>query len=196
LNIEALLQLAPDRQANLLRYWIRTSGMSAPSERVLQQVLARARRCPASRHALVRWGHAEVRRYRNRLVLQEWAPAAPAGWEATWDPSTALEIPATGWVLRTQTTIGRGLSRSRIAHAALQVRFRRGGERCRLRGHTHKVKKLLQAAGIPPWERARLPLVYVGDDLAAIGDRWICEPYAARPEEPGMLLVLDRVTAR
>lgn len=196
LSIELLSQLAPDRQANLVRYWIRTGGMSAPSERVLQQILARVRRCPASRHALIRWGNAEVRRYRNRLVLQPWARPVPAGWEATWDPTTTLEIPATGWTLRAQTTVGNGLSRSRIAGGALHVRFRRGGERCRVRGHTHKVKKLLQEAGVPPWERARLPLVYVGAELAAIGDRWVCEPYAAHPEEPGVLLVLDRAAAR
>jgi tRNA(Ile)-lysidine synthase len=196
LNIELLLQFAPDRQANLLRYWIRTGGMNAPSERVLQQILARVGRCPVSRHALIRWGNAEVRRYRNRLVLQPWARPVPAGWEATWDPTTTLEIPATGWSLRAQTTVGSGLSRSRIGDGALHVRFRRGGERCRVRGHTHKVKKLLQEAGVPPWERARLPLVYVGAELAAIGDRWVCEPYAAHPEEPGMLLVLDGAAAR
>lgn len=195
LSIEALLPLPAERQANLLRYWVRMSGVDAPSEPVLQQILAQVRRCPVSRHALIRWGNAEVRRYRDRLLLRQWAPPAPAGWEATWDPATTLEIPATGWTLRAQTATGAGLARSRIAHRSLRVRFRRGGERCRVRGHTHKVKKLLQEAGIPPWERARLPLIYIGAELVAIGDRWICDPYAARAEEPGVLLVLDRSAA-
>lgn len=195
LNIEAMLRLEPERQTNLVRYWIRTRGTPSPSERVLRQILDRARRRPASRHAVVRWRDVEVRRYRNFLVFQPADRSPPIDWESSWNLATALEIPETGWRLRTQATRGAGLATARVTGNTVHVRFRRGGERCRVRGHTHKVKKLLQEAGIPPWERARLPLVFIDGDLAAIGDRWICEPYAARPGEPGVMLVLERAAA-
>ncbi|MFN3919658.1 MAG: TilS substrate C-terminal domain-containing protein [Methylohalobius sp.] len=36
--------------------------------------------------------------------------------------------------------------------------------------------------------RARLPLIYLGGELAAVADLWICEPFAAKPDEIGVTL--------
>jgi hypothetical protein len=38
-----------------------------------------------------------------------------------------------------------------------------------------------------------LPLVYVDDELAAVGDLWACEPFAARLGEEALRLVLEPV---
>ena len=196
LVVSAVASLSPERQANLLRYWIRTQDVSAPSDTVLRQILARLRQQPLTRHAVVRWRDGEVRRYRDRLAFFIGAAATPPAWEAVWTPTTVLEIPGASLCLRALPAIGAGLSRARLEGKELHVRLRRGGERCRVRGHQHKVKKLLQEAGVPPWERAQLPLIYVDDALVAIGDRWICEPYGAQADEPGLLLVLEKNDAR
>ena len=193
LAISRVLLLSPERQANLVRHWVRANGVSAPSEPVLRQILARLRSDPQTRHATVAWANVEARRYRDRLTLRVAVPDVADDWEAAWEPGAALVIPGAPWQLRAQPAIGAGVSRACIAGKTLRVRLRRGGERCLLRGHHHKVKKLLQEAGVPPWERARLPLLYVDDDLAAIGDRWVCEPYGARADEPGLVLVLERL---
>jgi hypothetical protein len=34
--------------------------------------------------------------------------------------------------------------------------------------------------------------VYVGEDLAAMGDRFVCDPYAARAGESGWVLEIER----
>ena len=59
--------------------------------------------------------------------------------------------------------------------AQLTLRARRGGERLRpgARARTQAVKSLLQAAKIPVDERARMPLLFAGDRLISVGDRWI-----------------------
>ncbi|OGI52491.1 MAG: tRNA lysidine(34) synthetase TilS [Candidatus Muproteobacteria bacterium RIFCSPHIGHO2_02_FULL_65_16] len=197
-SLPALLRLAPARQRNLIRLWIRARGLRPPAEIVLEQILEQARRTPRTRHAAVRWPEAEIRRYRDTLVLL----APPAGPESPlalpWDPAAPLDIPALGARLRAVPAVGAGLARARIGPNLLTVRLRRGGESCRLPGreHHHKLKKLFQEAGVPPWERRRLPLIYVNDDLAAIGDRWVCEPYAARADEPGLVLILETAAAR
>lgn len=51
---------------------------------------------------------------------------------------------------------------------------RRGGERLRERpgGPSRPLKKWLQEQGVPPWERERLPLVYRGEWLVAVGEIW------------------------
>ncbi|MFL6649551.1 MAG: tRNA lysidine(34) synthetase TilS [Sulfurifustaceae bacterium] len=196
IDVSRLREFSPERRANLLRCWIRSHGVSAPAERVLRQILACVERRPATQQARVQWGAAEVRRYRDRLSLHTVGSRAPVDWEAPWDPVVALEIPGAGWRLRARATTGAGLARARIEGVELRVRMRRGGERLRVRGHSHKVKKLLQEAGIPPWERAQLPLIYVGDVLAAVGDRWVSDEFAACADEPGVMLVLERADAR
>ena len=51
------------------------------------------------------------------------------------------------------------------------------------------LKKRFQSLGIPPWERGRIPLVYSGDVLAAIGSVWINPRLAASPGAPGWRVV-------
>jgi tRNA(Ile)-lysidine synthase len=68
-----------------------------------------------------------------------------------------------------------GILHEQWIKARVDVRFRDGGEKIRLPGRqgSHLLKKLFQEAGIPPWERAAIPLIYLDGTLAAVGDRWI-----------------------
>ena len=54
-----------------------------------------------------------------------------------------------------------------------------GGERIRPKGHaqTHSLKKLLQEAGIVPWQRAKIPLLCCDDRVVAVGDLWIAADF-------------------
>ena len=65
----------------------------------------------------------------------------------------------------------------------LRLAARKGGEKIRLDGqsHTKKLKKLLQEEGIVPWMRDRVPLIYSGDELVAVGDLWVAAEAAASP---------------
>ena len=51
-----------------------------------------------------------------------------------------------------------------------EVRFRKDGQRVRLKGkkHSRLLKKLLQDFKIPPWERDRLRMYYINDNLIAM----------------------------
>jgi tRNA(Ile)-lysidine synthase len=57
----------------------------------------------------------------------------------------------------------------------IALRPRGGGEKLRPgpRARTQSLKSLMQAAKIPVDERARLPLLFSGDRLIGIADRWI-----------------------
>lgn len=56
----------------------------------------------------------------------------------------------------------------------LTVRLRRGGERLRPVGdaHTRELRDLFQQANLPPWQRTACPLIYDGETLLAVADRW------------------------
>lgn len=192
LKVSALQTLSAERVVNVLRYWIRAQTGKAPPEPVLREIRARIARTPRTHHAAVRWAGVEVRRYRDRLSMVRSVSAPLRDWEVPWDLSGVVEIPGMGWRLSARATTGAGISQAGVAGRDVRVRLRRGGERCRWRGHRREVKKLLQEAGIPPWERGHWPLIYADDDLVAIGDRWVCEPYAARVDEKGWVLELRR----
>ncbi|HEY5789299.1 MAG TPA: tRNA lysidine(34) synthetase TilS, partial [Gammaproteobacteria bacterium] len=80
-----------------------------------------------------------------------------------------------------------------LGAAPLRVRLRRGGESLQPLGQAHRrtLKRLLQEAGVPPWQRGRLPLVYLGERLVAVADRWLEAGCAAAPGEAGLALQWD-----
>ncbi|VVM21909.1 tRNA(Ile)-lysidine synthetase (EC, partial [uncultured Gammaproteobacteria bacterium] len=55
-----------------------------------------------------------------------------------------------------------------VAH--FSIRYRNAAQRIKLPGKTHSqsLKKVLQEAGIPPWERNALKMYYIKDELRAM----------------------------
>jgi tRNA(Ile)-lysidine synthase len=189
LSVVALGNLAEHRQRNALRMWLKKKGYLPPSDAHLNTLLEQIRRPSRSRRACVSWPGVEVWRYRDLLVAVPALPAADEHLDVPWDLRTVLDIPGVGQ-LRAEPVNGRGLVPARLK-GSLHVRLRQGGERCVLPGrkHHHLLKKLLQAASVPPWERARLPLFYAGNELVAVADRWTCAPFAAGPDEVGLVIL-------
>lgn len=160
-SLLALARLSRPQQRLVLRLWLQRRGFRMPDEGVLEQVCDAV--VPAREYAtpVVAVDGGEVRRYRDHLHALRLAALPPADWEVAWDGVAPLRLPD-----------GRLLHRLRgePPAAGWRVRFRRGGERYRpgpLRP-SRDLKTLLQEAGLPPWERARLPLVFAGDELVAL----------------------------
>lgn len=185
----ALLARPTAERAGLLRRWLRRLGLPLPQARHLRELCALAEAGEAA-GGRVGWPGAEVRRYRGRLhAMAALPPAPPAGHRLPWGESPVLVTPC-GRLERLQTT-GFGVSRARADGARWEVGFRAGGERCRppgRAGHSAPLKKILQEQGVAPWERERLPLLYLDGELAAVGDRFVCLPFTAGPGEPGWRL--------
>ena len=194
LSITAASHLSPARRRNLLRHWLIQCGFAAPSLVHLQE-LERATATLRTRHARVTWPGVEVRRYRDTLFALPSLPPVPASLDLPWDVSRPLRVPSLGLELRMREHRGRGLARARLAGADVRIRLRRGGECCGLseRGHTFELRKLFQEAAVPPWERVRTPLIHIDGQLAAVGDRWVCAPFAATADEVGLAVSLHRV---
>lgn len=186
LTVCALLALPPARQRNLLRFWMKQQAGHAPSAAVLARVQHDVLACRPDATPCVQWGGHAVRRYRDELYVLPDLLAGQPRLECVWRLDGPLEL-ADGDILTATPTIGEGLRHSAIAMAGVRIRWRQGGETCRPtgRGHRHALKKLFQEAGVPPWQRDRIPLLYVDDELAAVAGMWICEPFQAGPREAG-----------
>jgi tRNA(Ile)-lysidine synthase len=191
LHIEALLQLTPERQRNLLRYWIDSvNHLPLPDQQRLSRILTEVIPAAEDAQPCIRWPGGQVRRYAGLLYLLA-ADPQPVSGPLAWDLCDDLEL-ADGRVLTVVAVSGEGLQAGLQSNKTLSVRFRQGGEMCRPvgRGHHHELKKLFQEWGVPPWERARVPLLYVGEELAAVVGYCVCEPYHAPQQQAGLRLAL------
>lgn len=191
LRIAPLTELAESDQRLVLRAWLRANGFRMPAAHILERVLREAIPARRDRTPRVEWSEGEIRRYRDHLYLLKPLPSVPLYWQAPWRGEAPLTVPD-GRTLHAMREKGAGIAPEFWRPEAIEVRYRRGGERCRLPGRagTHELKKLLQEAGLPPWERERLPLLYIAGQLAAVGDGWVCEPFEGGVEEMNVRLCL------
>ena len=195
LPVPGLLRLPLERQRNVLRHWLSEQCGTSPSAAVLARIAGDILLGRPDAEACVRWGDCELRRYRDRLYLLWQGPARKTPSDPlVWRTEMPLELPNAGGTLSARRRTGGGVRASDFSGADVRVTWRRGGERCCPAGrrHHHELKKLFQEYGIPPWERARIPLVYIGAELAAVADLWVCDPFSAGPGEPGYTIHWDR----
>ncbi len=186
--VSALAGLNSPRQRNVLRRWLSRNGLVAPDTTRMESILRDVIGARADASPEVRWSGGAVRRYRDRLfaldpgTLEILARTPKA---LDWTVPGPLPLGAGLGRLRILPAVGRGLSPHWLDGGPLAVRFRAGGEEIRPagRGCTRSVKKLMQEAGIPPWWRSHIPLVWRGDRLLSVADLWCAEQ--ACSEEPG-----------
>jgi tRNA(Ile)-lysidine synthase len=147
----------------VLRGWLLDLGLAPPGATALAAIERELLAARPDAKPCVRWPGAELRRHRD--LLHAMAPLArtPPGYALDWDGRAPLQLPG---------GLGRLVLDGAPPGLALQVRPRRGGERIRLLpdGPNRELKHVLQELGLPPWLRARLPLVWRGETLLAAGD--------------------------
>ncbi|MBA1148149.1 tRNA lysidine(34) synthetase TilS [Ectothiorhodospiraceae bacterium WFHF3C12] len=187
-SVSALKRLDRARQRNVLRRWLRLRDRRPPSAARLEAGLDALLSAAADREPVLRWEEGLIRRYRDRLYLLGSRTTVPPEAVYAWDMAGVLVIPGIGRLSISETHEGERLSAVLLDREDITVRLRRGGERIRLPGSAHHrpLKTLFQEAGVPPWERRRTPLVYAGDALACVGERWISADFAATGDEPGL----------
>lgn len=182
LALAPLAQLSTARQHNLVRAWLRLQRLPTPPAVAWKQwpELLRAR---LDAEPSWSWRGADVRRFQGRLYPL--CPMPQSGPLPLWNPPARWRSEGAGELLVTRVT-GAGLRTDRN----YQLQLRRGGERCRpaSRQHSQTLKKLFQEYAVPPWWRDRVPLLFSGGQLAAVGDYWVCAGFEAAPGAPGWQL--------
>jgi tRNA(Ile)-lysidine synthase len=198
LRLPALARLTPVRRRNALRRWLRGATGGVPSRAVLERIVCDLVDSRPDAEPCVRWGDFEVRRYRARLYLLPQVAAAGPSPALHWSMAQPLVLPGGLGSLRAVTARGQGIRTSLVPATGVEVRWRHGGEICRPagRGHHHELRKLFQEQGVPPWERGRIPLIFIDGQLAAVAGLWTCEPCQARAGEPGLQVHWERPELR
>lgn len=184
--------LPPARARNLLRRELSAAGWRAPEARWLDEALRQLTSAGSDSQTCIATPDGEVHVYRHQLYVCARRPPLPAA-VISWLGEARL---AWGdlWVSFVPT-VGAGVSRGLLAGTRVCLRRRQGGERLQIdaRRPRRTLANLLQEAGVPPWERARLPLLWSDDRLVWVGGIGIDASFACRKGEAGIVVAWENV---
>ena len=170
----------------LLREFLASRGVRAPSEarlvEMLKQLTGRGARTLLEHDGL------RLRVYRGRVEVEESADASSFS-PVAWKGEPTLKLPALGGEVRFRRVRGGGFALDSSKEKRWSVRLRSGGERLQPdpRRPRRTLKNLFQEAGVPPWRRERLPLLFCGEDLVWVPGLGVDARYQARERAPGVL---------
>jgi tRNA(Ile)-lysidine synthase len=182
--------LSAARAGNLLRFAWTSAGFRAPDTRWIAEALRQLAATTALSETCLATADGQLHVYRGELhliALRSSAPRAALPW------SGESELAWAGGRVRFDPVVGAGLRPALLTAGALTLRARQGGERLQLaaRRPRRSLRNLLQEAGVPPWQRERLPLLWCGEQLVWVGGLGIAAAMASGPGENGIMPVWE-----
>ncbi len=190
LEVSALVRLGVAEQKNLLRWWIRHHGHEPPAMADRPQVLGDLLNSPPDREPEMRGSGFQVRRFQGRLYLVPERQPLPAGKSAL---APGEELVWGEWRLSLIAS-----DNPKTPAPEIRISTRAGGERLRPDpdGPSKSLKNWLQEKNIPPWERARLPLLLEAgegnEEVVGVGDLWLSDKYCGEAQASGWRIVVER----
>lgn len=174
LNITPRLKQTSELLHLVVRRWIKRSGAPSIPACSLYALSGQVQKATSSHKIAIRWGGWLLRLYQQKLWLHR--------------DVKITACPSVNWpVGPTEIDLGEDLGWLRLKGrclAALPEGFSVGSRSSnkndiiQLEKYHHKLKKLFQSAGIPPWLRDSIPLCKLNGELVAIGD-WCCSEWFA-----------------
>lgn len=188
LSVSQLLKLEPEKQQMVLRAWIHQAGYRLPGTKKLFTIQETVLHAAWDRRPCVSWEGVELRRHKDSLYLMPCLSSLPKFREVHWPLSENCELQGVG---RLKAELSPSGKLSANIHA-VTIKFRMGGEVISLgkRGR-QKLKNLFQEWEILPWERDRVPLIFVEDELVGVMGYCLNPQFAAKENELGWHLRLE-----
>jgi len=87
----------------------------------------------------------------------------------TWENESVIHLPNQDTLFFSQK-MGEGFAIKHLTNKQLVIKNRVGGERLKpdLNRPSRSLKVLLQMSGVPPWQRERLPLIFMDETLVIV----------------------------
>jgi tRNA(Ile)-lysidine synthase len=175
IEVTHLRTLDKARCTNVLRFWLKNNTVRLPTADTFNRLITDVIFSSADALPCVEWDGMVVRRYQNTLYLLK-KDVERAVSDLQW-----LHFPEPlkwghGFLHATCVNAGLHLPNG----SRVELRTRQGGELFHWRGQTKSLKQLFQQWGVPPWQRAEVPLLYLNNKLAAVvgfavSDQHYCE---------------------
>jgi len=188
LQVKSLDKLSNARAKNVLRYWLEINDQLMPSKDLLDELLRQV--LMAKKDATIKIQLSkdfEIRRYKDEVYIVKKNLKGQKNYEIIWKGESEILLP-NGAQLNFKKVKGRGINFKFLDNQKLKIRNRQGGEFFKpdSKRPTKKIKQLLQESDLPPWEREFFPIIFVGDELAAVPNFGTDQKYQAGPKLTGL----------
>jgi tRNA(Ile)-lysidine synthase len=192
LQVKTLDKLSNARAKNVLRFWLEINDQMMPSKDLLDELLRQV--LTAKKDATIKIQLSkdfEIRRYQDEIYIVKKNKKKLKNYEIIWAGESEIILP-NGHKLTFKKVKGRGINLKFLDHQKLKIRNRQGGESFKpdSKRPTKKIKQILQESGLPPWERENLPLIFVGDELAALPNFGVDIKFQTKSKELGLEVIL------
>lgn len=190
LPLTPIMHLSASRIKNVIRFWFKKHNLRPLNQITWHRLYHELIHANRDANPSIEWDDYLIRRFQQALYLvKNQSLILPEGlaWHSFPQP---LKIPDIG-ILRAENS-AQGVS---IApHQQIDIRFRRGGEAFYWHRQHQSLKKLMQLWQIPPWERARIPLLYVDGQLTSVIGYAVTEQAAMPAQEKFVISFLHNNT--
>jgi tRNA(Ile)-lysidine synthase len=192
LQVKTLEKLSLSRAKNVLRYWLEINDQLMPSKDLLDECLRQV--LIAKKDATIKIQLSkdfEIRRYKDEIYIVPKNKNIQQKYEMIWAGESEIILP-NGQKLTFKKVKGRGINLKFLDQQKLKIRNRQGGESFKpdSKRPTKKIKQLLQKSDLPPWERENLPLIFIGDELAALPNFGVDIKFQTKSKELGLEVIL------
>lgn len=193
LALQPLAALSAARIKNALRWWLAWHVCDVPSAAQLLQISQQLLHAKADASVKIKVAADLVlRRFHGRAYLVKHVPEdagedARSTFSLVWQGEKMIILPDRSRLLFSEKP-GAGIALWHLETKKLTIRYRQGGETIKPEQNrpTRRLNALLQAANIPPWQRERLPLLFIDADLALLPGIAVDVRYQAKPDEMGL----------
>ena len=190
LRLDALFNLSPARQGNLIRFWLANNQINMPSTALLCQILdqLQTRKTDAAIKIKVSDVLVVMRYQRHAYLVHETKKVNSIN--QLWQGEETLLLPDQSRLSFTKQ-LGKGFAYERRGQVIqLRIKNREGGEffKPALGRPRRQLKTVMQASAIPPWQRAQLPLIFMDETLVIIPNIGVDAELVAREHEMGLVV--------
>ena len=188
LQVKTLEKLSLSRAKNVLRYWLEINDQLMPSKDLLDECLRQV--LIAKKDATIKIQLSkdfEIRRYKDEIYIVKKNKNKEKNYAIIWKGESEILLP-NGAQLNFKKVKGSGINFKFLRDQKLKIRNRQGGEFFKpdSKRPTKKIKQLLQESDVPPWEREFFPMIFIGNELAAVPNFGIDQKYQAGPQTTGL----------
>ncbi|GBL32887.1 tRNA(Ile)-lysidine synthase [Methylophilaceae bacterium] len=188
LQVKTLDKLSNSRAKNVLRYWLEINDQLMPSKDLLDELLRQVLTAKKDAELKIQISKDfEIRRYKDEVYIVKKNLKGQKNYEIIWKGESEILLP-NGTQLNFKKVKGRGINFKFLNDQKLKIRNRQGGEFFKpdSKRPTKKIKQLLQESDLPPWEREFFPMIFIGNELAAVPNFGIDQKYQAGPQMTGL----------
>ena len=195
LQLASLAKLSGARVNNALRWWLLQNNCDAPSSAQLQQISQQLLHAKSDANIKIKLSASVVlRRFQGGAYLLRNVQEADdlyvrSAFSLPWQGEKTIILPDQSRLFFSEK-LGEGIAMLHVENGQLNIRYRRGGETLKPEKNrpNRSLKSLFQNSSIPPWQRKRLPLLFLNGELVLLPNIAVAVALKAKPDELGLFV--------